>query len=180
LTEGDSASLSEALRRGDLHLAFTSYQPEFGTSSLPGGIVRILVVGDGRQHARGPTIEIRDLEDQPLLLLQRGYGSRDLFDAVCRVAHIRTNCFVESNASATLLALAKAGCGLAVLPGTVALPGTGYSIRMLVQDGKPLGVATAVHWNPRHLLPPYAERFAEELAQQARREFALTAPRGRR
>ncbi len=179
LTEGDSASLSEALRRGDLHFAFTSYQQEFGGSSLPGGIVRILVVGDGRRHARGRTIEIRDLQDQPLLLLQRGYGSRDLFDAACRVARIRINCFVESNAPATLLALVKAGCGLAVLPGTVALPRTGYSIRMLVQDGKPLGVATAVHWNPRHLLPPYAERFAEELAQQAR-EFALTAPRDRR
>jgi DNA-binding transcriptional LysR family regulator len=117
---------------------------------------------------------VRDLEDQPLLLLQRGYGSRDLFDATCRVAHIRTNIFLESNASATLLSLVKAGCGLAVLPDTVPLPRTGFSIRTLVQHGKALGVATAVHWNPRHLLPPYAERFARELAEHARREFTLT------
>jgi DNA-binding transcriptional LysR family regulator len=169
--EGDSASLIEALRHGDLHLAFTSYQPEFGASSLPGGTARIFVVGDGRHRARGRTIELRALEDQPLLLLQRGYGSRDLFDAACRVAHIRTNIFLESNASATLLALVKAGCGFAVLPNTVPLPRAGFSMRMLVQDGKPLGVATAVHWNPRHLLPPYAERFARDLAQHARREF---------
>ncbi len=172
LTEGDSAALVAALRRGDLHLAFTSYQPEFGASSLPGGTVRIFVIGDGRQRVRGRTIEVRELEDQPLLLLQRGYGSRDLFDAACRVAHIRINIFLESNASATLLALVKAGCGFAVLPSTVPLPRTGFYMRMLVQEGKPLGVATAVHWNPRHLLPSYAERFAHELAQQARREFA--------
>lgn len=178
LVEGDSAALITALRRGDLHLAFTSYQPEFGATSLSGGTVRLYVVGHRRGLARAGPVEIRALEDEPLLLLQRGYGSRDLFDAACRVARIRTNIFLESNAAATLLALAKAGCGLAVLPSTVSLPRQGFAVRLLVQDGKPLGVATAVHWNPRHLLPPYAERFAQALAEHARREFA--APVGKR
>jgi hypothetical protein len=42
----------------------------------------------------------------------------------------------------------------------------------LMQDGKPLGLAIPVHWNPRHLLPPYAQCFAEELVKHARREFS--------
>jgi LysR family nitrogen assimilation transcriptional regulator len=172
LTEGDSAALIATLRRGDLHLAITSYEPEFGTSCLPSGVLQIFAVRDGGRRAHSRTIEVRQLEDQPVLLLQRGYGSRDLFDAACRVAHIRTNIFLESNASATLLALAKASCGVAVVPSTVLLPRTGFSIQVVVQDGKPLALATAVHWNPRHLLPPYAERFAHELAQHARRAFA--------
>ena len=68
----------------------------------------------------------------------------------------------------------KAGCGLAVLPGTVSLPRDGLRVRRLVQGGKPVEMPVVVHWNPRHVLPPYAERFAAELAQHARREFSRT------
>jgi DNA-binding transcriptional LysR family regulator len=179
LTEGDANALVEALRRGDLHLAFTGYQPEFGAACVPAGSVPMLVIGDGRQRKRAHatkgamrgTIDIDELEDVPLLLLHSGYGSRTLFDAACRVARIRISIFLESNAPDTLLALVKAGCGVAVLPGTVALPRDGFTVRTLVQDGRAVEMPVVVHWNPRHFLPPYAERFAAELAQQARREF---------
>jgi len=176
LTEGDASALVEALRRGDLHLAFTGYQPEFGAACVPAGTVSMLVIGEGRQRVRGRrvAIEIGELEDVPLLLLHSGYGSRTLFDAACRVARIRTSVFLESNAPDTLLALVKAGCGLAVLPGTVSLPRDGFTVRRLVQDGKAVEMPVVVHWNPRHFLPPYAERFAAELAQHARREFSRT------
>ena len=178
LTEGDADALVEALRRGDLHLAFTGYQPEFGAACVPAGSVPMLVIGDGQQRVRGRTargtIEIGELEDVPLLLLHSGFGSRTLFDAACRVARIRTSVFLESNAPDTLLALVKAGCGLAVLPGTVSLPRDGFTVRKLVQGGKPVEMPVVVHWNPRHFLPPYAERFAAELAQHARREFSRT------
>jgi DNA-binding transcriptional LysR family regulator len=177
LTEGDADALVEALRRGDLHLAFTGYRPEFGAACVPAGAVPMLVIGDG-QRVRGRTtrgtIEIGALEDVPLLLLHSGYGSRTLFDAACRVARIRTNVFLESNAPDTLLALVKAGCGLAVLPGTVSLPRDGLRVRRLMQGGKPVEMPVVVHWNPRQFLPPYAERFAEELAQHARGEFSRT------
>src|SRR5262245_43630899 len=108
LTEGDASALVEALRRGDLHLAFTGYQPEFGAACVPAGTVPMLVIGDGRQRRPGATdgrtkktrstIDIRELEDVPLLLLHSGYGTRTLFDAACRVARIRTSVFLESNA----------------------------------------------------------------------------------
>jgi len=181
LTEGDADALVEALRRGDLHLAFTGYQPEFGAAAcVPAGAVPMLVIGDGRQQRRRKavlgktrgTVDIGELEDVPLLLLHSGYGSRTLFDAACRVARIRTSVFLESNAPDTLLALVKAGCGLAVLPGTVSLPRDGFTMRKLVQDGKPLQMPVVVHWNPRHFLPPYAERFATMLADHARREYS--------
>ena len=174
LTEGDMNTLAEALRRGRLHLALTSYHPEFGAACLPAGAVPLFVVNTGRQQ--GSTIEVRELEDKPLLLLQPGYGSRTLFDAACRMANIRTNIVLESNASATLLALAGAGCGVAVLPGTIAMPRSGLQVRRLLQDRKPVEMQVVVHWNPRHFLPPYAERFARELAAHARRELSRTRP----
>lgn len=175
LTEGDSNALIGALRRDELDLAFTSYQPEFGAASLPAGAVSLVALTEGRGRPRKGAIEVGELEDEPLLLLQRGYGSRDLFDAVCRVARIRVNIFLESDASGTLMALAGAGCGIAVLPTTVPLPVRGVSVHQLTHGGRVLEVQTAVHWNARRLLPPYAKRFAAELAELARREFSRPA-----
>jgi DNA-binding transcriptional LysR family regulator len=56
----------------------------------------------------------------------------------------------------------EAGCGVAILPATVALRRGGFTTQRLVQDGKPFEVYLAVHWSPQRLLPPYAGRFAEQ------------------
>ena len=179
LTEGHPTALREFLRNGELHLAFTTFQPELRASSRPAGTISILVVSRGPRGGRPETIEVRELEHVPLLLLQRGYGSRDLFEATCQLARIRPNISLESNAPATLLALARAGAGVAVLPATVAFRGTGLVIQKLVHDGQPVENQLAVHWDPLRFLPSYAARFAEELAAQARAEFAsgAAAPR---
>jgi DNA-binding transcriptional LysR family regulator len=177
LTEGVSHALIDALRRDELDLVFTSYHPEFGEASLPAGAVSLVAVTDGRGRQRKGSIEVAELEDEPLLLLQRGYGSRDLFDAACRVARVRVNLFLESDASGTLMALASAGCGIAVLPTTAPLRARGISVHKLTHGGKLLEVQTAVHWNARRFLPPYAQRFATELAELARREFSRPAIR---
>jgi len=181
LTEGHPATLFDLLRRGGLHLAITAYRPELSAAFRAAGVVPLLAVGNGRARKERATIELRALEDVPLLLLQRGFGSRDLFDAACQVAGIRTNVFLESSAPTTLLSLAQGGCGLAILPATVALPRSGLMVQKLVQDGKPLEIRLAVHWNPLRHLPPYAERFAEELLAASRREYgALERRRSRR
>jgi len=171
LTEGHPAALHDLLRRGGLHLAITAYRPELKAAFRPAGAVPLLVIGSGGARKTRATIELRALEDAPLLLLQRGFGSRDLFDAACQFARIRTSIFLESSAPATLLAFALGGCGLAILPATVALPRSGLAVQMLVQDGKPLEIRLAVQWNPLRHLPPYAERFAEELAAESLREY---------
>jgi DNA-binding transcriptional LysR family regulator len=172
LIDAHPVALLDLIRRGDLHLAFTVYQPELSAACRPAGIVPLLAVSKKAPQKQPHRIEIRALEDLPLLLLQQGFGTRDLFDAACRVAHIRQNIFLESSAPVTLLALVKAGCGVAILPGTVALNASEFTVQQLTQDGTPIEVRVAVHWNPHRFLPPYAHRFAEELAAYARVEFA--------
>jgi DNA-binding transcriptional LysR family regulator len=185
LIEAHPAALLDLVRNGDLHLAFTTYQPELSSACHPAGVVPLLAVSMKTRARQRDRIEVRALDDTPLLLLQRGFVTRELFDAACRVAHIRQNIFLESSAPAVLLALAKAGPGVAILPGTVAFKESGLTFQRLVQDGTPLEAHLAVHWNPQRFLPPYGHRFAEELAAYARREFAghaITsgAPRRRR
>jgi DNA-binding transcriptional LysR family regulator len=134
-----------------------------------------LVDLDGAREERRDVVEVRTLENKPLLLLHRGFGTRDLFDAACHMAHIRPNIFLESSAPATLLALAKAGCGVAILPGTASLPRSGLTIQKLVQEGTPVEFRLAVHWNPQRFFPPYAERFVEVLSAIAAKEYVGVA-----
>jgi LysR family cyn operon transcriptional activator len=195
LTEGPSAGLLDLIRKGTLHLAFATYEPDLRKGAHLVGVMPLYAVGRGeapglkdagpkdvglkdvgpKDAGQGDTLEVDALEDKPLLLLQRGFGARELFDAACQVAHIRPHIFLESNAPATLLSLARAGCGTAILPGTMDLRDSGLVVRRLVQEGVPLEFRVAVHWNPQRFLPPYAERFAEELAAHAVREYAVTA-----
>jgi DNA-binding transcriptional LysR family regulator len=175
LTEGNTITLVDLIQKGALHLALTAYYPELRAGSRIVGVVPLLAVCSGKTSVRRDTIEVRALEDIQILILQRGYGSRDLFDAACRTAHIRPNVFLESNAPGTLLSLAKAGFGTAILPATVSMQANGLTIQKLVQDSTPLEIQAALHWNPQRFLPPYAERFAEELSAQAAKEYADVA-----
>jgi DNA-binding transcriptional LysR family regulator len=171
LTEGHAAMLLDLIRRGVLHLAVTTYQPELSAGSRILGMMPLLAVSNGEREVRRDVVEVRSLENKPLLLLHRGFGTRDLFDAACHMAHIQPNIFLESSAPATLLALAKAGCGVAILPGTASLPRSGLTIQKLVQEGTPVEFRLAVHWNPQRFFPPYAERFVEVLSAIAAKEY---------
>jgi LysR family cyn operon transcriptional activator len=171
LTEGHSAMLLDLIRRGALHLVLTTYQPELRAGSHIVGMMPLLAVSNAERGVLRATLEVRMLENKPLLLLHRGFGARDLFDAACHMAHIRPNIFLESSAPATLLALAKAGCGVAILPGTVGLPKSGLAVQKLVQEGTPVAYRIAVHWNPQRFFPPYAERFVEMLSVFAAKEY---------
>jgi LysR family cyn operon transcriptional activator len=175
LIEGNSAVLLELIRQGQLHLALTTYAPELRRAARLVGALPLFAIGKEERGEVEDSLEVNALEDIPLLLLRRGFGSRDLFDAACQVAHIRPNIFLESDASGALLSLARAGCGVAVLPATVSLLGQGLTVRKLVQEGVALEFRIAVHWNPQRFLPPYAERFAEELCDHAAKEYASVA-----
>ena len=58
---------------------------------------------------KGPSVEISRLVSHPLLLLTPNFVFRRVFDAACRLAHLKPNIFIESRTPHTLLALAKPG-----------------------------------------------------------------------
>ena len=119
--------------------------------------------------ARRAVIEIAELSELSLLLLRRDFGSRLWFDAACQVANIRPDVLLESGAPHTLIALARAGYGVAVLPSSAPIPRGGLRAIPLVLRGVPVGGWIAMAWDPRRFLPPYAEQFMTELLAHARR-----------
>lgn len=129
------------------------------------GVIHLVVVGAPTRSSARKSIEVQALDRVRVLLMSRGFGSRELFDAACEVAHVRPSIVLESSAPGTLLSLARAGYGLAVLPTTIALP-AGLAVQRLQQGGQLLTSDLAVHWDPRRHLPPYGVRFADELARE--------------
>ena len=80
----------------------------------------------------------RSRADEPVLVLRRGFGSRDWFEAACRVAQIHPHVLLESGAPHTLIALAGAGYGIAIVPSPVLVARRNYPGQRMIGRAPPL------------------------------------------
>ena len=121
-------------------------------------------------------VEIGRLAPYPLLLLEPSFVVRSTFDAACRLAGLRPNIFIESRTPHTLLSLAEAGHGVAIVPSV--LPTHRYRLRILriTHRRRPLREPLAVLWDKRRVLPRYAEGFCGSLAAHMRDVFPISQP----
>ncbi len=129
-----------------------------------------LVLGKGR------TIEIGRLAPHPLLLLDSSFVFRKAFDAACRLANLTPNVFIESHTPQTLLALAEAGHGVAVIPSQ--LQARHYDLRIVAVTyrGRPLRTPMVILWDKQRPRPQYAIAYCEMLADYVREIFPITRP----
>lgn len=170
------------LERGDIHLsqnllhAVEPNDPHF--ASLPFGSVDLLAASHPSQIlAKGKAIEIGKLATLPLLLLDSEYNVRRAFDAACRLAGMRPNIRLASRAPHTLLALAEAGHGVAIIPSQLQTDRYDLRIVRITYRGKPLREPLAMLWDRRRPLPRYAVAYCEMLRDYVREIFPITAPR---
>jgi LysR family nitrogen assimilation transcriptional regulator len=125
---------------------------------------------------RGRSIEVSRLTSHPLLLLDSGFGFRRAFDAACRLAGLSPKLRMESRSPHTLLALAEAGHGVAIIPS--ALRTDRYDLRVvgLTYSGKLLREPLSILWDKRRPLPRYATAFCAMWAEYVREIFPITRP----
>jgi DNA-binding transcriptional LysR family regulator len=172
LSEAGGVRLLDLVGRGELHLAVCGILPGERLAHRLLFPFRVLAVGAaGERLKRRSTIEVRELAGEPLLLLGRDFGTRQLFDAACRIAQFRPRVVLESAAPDSLITLARAGHGIAVVPSTVQFVSKKIQAAPILQDGKSLGWWAAVTWDPRRALPLYSESFIEGLVAYTRRGF---------
>jgi LysR family cyn operon transcriptional activator len=131
----------------------------------------LILVPKVHRLARRAVVDLRDLSEEPLLLLGRGFGSHQWFEAACRVAQIRPRVLLESGAPHTLVSLVSAGYGLAIMPSNAHLPKAGIRAIPVVHRKEAIGRWSMVAWDPRRFLAPYADTFVEELVARVRRDF---------
>jgi DNA-binding transcriptional LysR family regulator len=159
------------LERGDVHLAIAGNvnvnDQRFGAYLLPP--LQVLAVWHSSLgFSRTKDIDVNRLENGPLLLVNSAFATRKVFDAACRLEHLEPNVFIESGATPTLVALAEAGHGIAIVPSTVRVDRRKLRAAPISCRNKPLQVETAVIWEKRRPLPRYAFSFFESFATHLR------------
>ncbi len=175
LVEDGGVRLASRLEHGDVHLALTASTDARFRWRLLLPLYVVAVVPRASARGRRATMEITELGDSPMLLTRRDFASREWFDAACHVSHMRPRVLLESGAPSTLVALAAAGYGIAIVPSNVRIPRARVRAVPLVQRGASIGRWLGVAWDPRRFLAPYAEEFVDELAAYAGRAAAKPA-----
>jgi DNA-binding transcriptional LysR family regulator len=181
LTEAVGPDLVAMLERGDLHLGISSMQlveaeaHPFGSVPLP-AIEFLAACHQALSLGNARDLEISRLARHPLLLLDPSFLVRATFDAGCRLAGFRPTVVTESRSPHTLLSLAEAGHGVAVVPSV--LPTHRYRLRIfrLTHRRRPLRMPLAVLWDKRRLLPRYADDFCVSLAAYLRDVLPISRP----
>ena len=178
LTEVLGRAQVALLERGEVHLGIRHDQGAdhcLASQSLPPDEV-LAACDPSLDIGRAATIDIGRLASYPLLLLEPGYSVRQQFNAACRLANVKPNIRFESRAPHTLLALAEAGYGVAIINSLVRTNRYALRIVRVTHRRKPLREGLVIQWDSRRPILPYAESFCEALAEYMREVSPITQP----
>ena len=178
LTEALGRDQTAMLERGEVHVGIRHDQginPQFESLALPPDDVLAACL-PSLQLGRAGMIDIVSLASYPLLLLESGYSVRRLFDAACRLADVEPNILLESRAPHTLLALAEAGQGVAIIPSVLRTDRYMLKIARVTHRRKPLRDRYVIQWDKRRPMPSYARNFCAALAEYMREVLPITQP----
>jgi len=171
LIEDGGARLPERLERGDIHLGLMPANDDDYGRRLLAPNHGLAVISPKHRLAGKKVLEITELAGESLLLLRRDFASRIVFDTACHIARIKPRVILESAAPPALLALARTGNDVAIVPSNVRIPPGSVRVLPLVHRGASIGRWTVVAWHKQRYLPPYAERFIDELAAYCRHNY---------
>jgi DNA-binding transcriptional LysR family regulator len=181
LTEAVGAALMNLAERGEVHLvistagAIRASNHPFETVWLP-PLEFVAACSRACPLAKVATIDVRELAPYPLLLLDGSFAVRAAFDAACRVAELAPSVAFESRTPHTLLALAEAGHGIAIVPSVMPTHRYDLQVVRLAYRRKPLREAYAIVRDRRWSSPPAADDFCQALLLYVREVFPISRP----
>jgi DNA-binding transcriptional LysR family regulator len=181
LTEAIGPDTLAMLERGEVHLglhlarAVEAGDRRFASHPLV-SVELLAACHPPLTIGEGGAIDIRRLVPYPLLLLDARFVFRQTFDAACRLAGLEPNITFESRAPHTLLAMAEAGHGVAIIPSGLRTHRYVLRIVGVTHQGRPLREPLAIFWDKRRPLPRYATAFCQMFAEYVREVFPITRP----
>jgi len=181
LIESVGADTLALMERGEIHLCISLLDAvEAGNRNLGASLVPplelVAACHPSVPFGHGELIDIGRLASYPLLLQDSGFVARKTFDAVCSLAKLKPNILIESRAPHTLLALAEAGLGIAIVPSAIRIDRYALRVVRISYRRKPIRDPLAVVWDKRRVLPRYAKDFCELLAAHMQRLFPVAQP----
>ena len=174
LAEGDSATLVDRLRVGELDAGLVAVAGE-----VPGGLESAPIISEGlgalvpagHPLARRRTVSLATLAEQPLVTLPRGTGVRGALDASAAAAGLTTDVALQASAPSAVADLARRGAGIGVLSRSMAEAFAGDDLRAVRITGADVPAILALVWRPD---PSPATR---EFVGRAAAAFGLEHPR---
>lgn len=166
--EDQSGNLAAHLENGDVHLAQMPAGDERFHCRPLYPTLAVAVMPKSHKFARRRAIDIDELATEPLLLLRRDSLVRHWIESACAVAHIKPKILFESDVRHSLIAFARSGQGVAVVPSNGIIAGGLYAAPVVFR-GKPIGKWSVIAWHPERFLPPYARRFIDAMVPYAER-----------
>jgi DNA-binding transcriptional LysR family regulator len=170
LVEDGGARLPTRLGRGDVHLAVMPTGDERFDGRLLYPMHVFVAMSKTHRLSRRAVIDVKELA-QERLMVGSGFASRTWFEAACHLAHVAPRIVLESAAPHTLVALAKVGYGVAILPSPASITGDHVCTAPLVHRGASIGRWARVAWNPERVLAPFAQRFVSALVDFCAKNF---------
>jgi len=171
ITEDGGNSLASRLEHGEVQVAYIPAGDTRFAGRLLYPIHDVAIMPVAARLSRRRAIEIAELADKPLLLLKRGFGSREGFDAACGAADIRPAVLLESNSHNAIVGLAAVGYGIGIVPSAVRLPKNVRAVPLTLR-GRAIGRWTMLAWDPQRLMAPYLKTFIDEFVSHAQGSFA--------
>ncbi len=161
------------VEQGEIHLGIPALKVAEPLQSALLYPLRVLAVMSRRHRlASRRVLTVSDLQRDTLLILAPEFQTRQLFEAACSAARAEPRVLLESRSPQSLIALAAAGHGVAIVPSVVRLSRTGISVAGLVEGTRrPLGGWVRVVWDPRRYLPPHGESFLRILVECMRHSY---------
>ena len=136
--------------------------------------IRVLAAtGSGPKWRRQSTIDVRQLVNEPLLLLRQDFGSRQLFGF--RLPHRPYSAAHRPGKRRAEFADRAGGSGSRDRGRAIDRAAGLAAIRLIpiLVKGKSLGTWGSIVWDARRALPIYAASFIEELTTYAQHRLSL-------
>jgi LysR family cyn operon transcriptional activator len=172
IVEDGSSTLFDHLVAGQIDLAFAAMPPDPRIGSQPLFPLGVLaIVPRSNELRRKRTLEVSELSGSPLLLLRKGFMTRQLLDGACALANIRPSVLFESSNPHGLLALAEEQHGIAIVPSTFRIAVDRSRIVPVRHEQQHLGTMISLIWNSSRRLPAIATSFIEEAYRFTRTDY---------
>jgi len=171
LVEDGGGPLLKRVQQGELHLAIGVWRTG-GLQSQPLFPSRVLaVMQQGHRLAGRKALTVTELAGTQLLLLGGDFHARELFNEACQAAQFEPSVRLESRSPQSLVALAEAGHGIAIVSSAVRLDSSRVEVSGLVDGVRPLGSWAHAVWDSRRFLPTYAQGFIGVLEDYAKASY---------
>ena len=128
----------------------------------------------------GEAIELQRLAPYPLLTMDSGFTLSKAFDSACHLAGLKPNIHAQSRSPHTLLALAEAGHGVAIIPSFVRFNRYSLKVLPITHQRKPIREPRSIFWDRRRTIPLYMQDFCKMIADHMHEVLPAAKRRPRR